>query len=50
MSPEETAYTTAEGWQGAFAMSKPDLSAFQLPLLEKPAASDAPAPPAALQP
>lgn len=38
------ARATAEGLNGTFEMSKPDLSAFQLPLLEKPAAPAQPAP------
>ncbi|MGB8168607.1 MAG: DUF4340 domain-containing protein, partial [Chthoniobacteraceae bacterium] len=41
VGPDELAYASAAGHRGAFGLSKPDLSALQLPLLEK-----APAPPA----
>ncbi len=39
--------TTADGMTGCFAMSHPDFTAFELPLIDKPAAAPAPvAPPA----
>jgi hypothetical protein len=50
MSPEETAYSTADGWAGVFVMSKPDFSAFQLPLLERPAPPAGTTPPAQTAP
>jgi hypothetical protein len=50
MSPEEIAYSSVEGRKGTFGLSKPDLSALQLPLWEKPAASPTPAPAAPTAP
>ena len=43
-TPEGVNYAAADGLKGAFDLSKPDLSAFQLSLLEKVAAAPAPAP------
>jgi len=40
----EFALATADGWSGAFEISKPDLSALQLALIEKPAAPATPTP------
>ncbi len=37
-------YASAEGLEGVFAISHPDFTAFELPLIDKPAASSAPAP------
>ncbi len=42
-TPEELAYASAESHRGVFALSKPDLSALQLPLLEKTPSTPAPA-------
>ena len=42
-TPEGTHHAIAEGLTGTFALSRPDFTAFELPLLEKPAAA-APAP------
>ena len=44
-TPEGTHHAIAEGLTGTFALSRPDFTAFELPLLEKPAAA-APPPPA----
>ena len=44
-TPEALHYATAEGLAGTFAISHPDFTAFELPLIEKPTAAPAPAPP-----
>lgn len=50
-TPEEFAYAAVDRRKGVFGVSKPDLSALQLPLLEKaPAAPPATTPPAAAAP
>ena len=36
-TPDELEYASAEGLAGAFALSRPDVSALELPLIEKPA-------------
>jgi hypothetical protein len=41
-APEDVAYATAEGLKGVFGVSRPDLSAFQLSLVEKAAATPPP--------
>ncbi len=46
-TPENVTYASAEGLKGAFDLSKPDLSAFQLPLMEKMTAVPTPTAPAA---
>lgn len=43
-TPEELTYAKAEGRRGAFGVSKPDLSALQLSLLEKAPVAPTPAP------
>jgi hypothetical protein len=35
-TPEDLSYATADGFTGTFAMSRPDLTALQLPLIDKP--------------
>ena len=41
-TPENLHYATAEGLTGTFAISHPDFTAFELPLIDKPAASTTP--------
>ncbi|HEV7866430.1 MAG TPA: DUF4340 domain-containing protein [Chthoniobacteraceae bacterium] len=36
-SPEELAFALAEGRNGTFGISRPDVTAFQLPIIDKPA-------------
>ena len=43
-TPEGTHHAIAEGLTGTFALSRPDFTAFELPLLEKPAAAATPPP------
>lgn len=45
-TPEDLAYASVENRKGVFGLSKPDLSALQLPLLGKAPANPAPASPA----
>ncbi|MEA3212068.1 MAG: hypothetical protein QOE70_5125 [Chthoniobacter sp.] len=46
-SSEEVSYAGAEGLNGTFALSRPDVTAIQLPLIEKPASVPAAAAPVA---
>ncbi len=41
-TPEGAHHATAEGLTGTFAFSRPDFTAFELPLIEKPAAAATP--------
>ncbi len=43
-SPDAATYASADGLTGTFGVSQPDMTAFQLPLLEGAPASPAPAP------
>ena len=45
-TPEGLHHATAEGLTGTFVLSHPDFTAFELPLIDKPAASPAPPTPA----
>jgi hypothetical protein len=46
-NPDQMSYATADSLNGVFLMSKPDLDALQLPLIDKPASTTAPPPAAA---
>ena len=46
-TPDMMTYASAEGLTGTFGVNQPDVTAFQLPLLEGAPAAPAPAPPAA---
>jgi Domain of unknown function (DUF4340) len=43
-TPDDLEYASAEGLTGAFALSRPDVSGLELPLLEKPAGAPLPPP------
>ena len=44
-TPDDLTFASADGLNGTFAVSRPDVSAFQLPLIDKPAPAPAPATP-----
>lgn len=43
-TPDDLTLASAEGLKGTFAVSRPDISAFQLPLIDKPIPAVSPAP------
>lgn len=50
-TPDGTRHASAEGFNGTFTLCLPDFTAFELPLIDKPATNPAPgSPPSAIQP